>query len=163
VSSRGKVLAGPEGTWCMYGDTAVMRKHAAAMRDQGADLRAMADHLVGQAEQIGWTGRAAEAMRERVRERAAHLRGCASSHDGAADSLEKHLQDVDQTKDAIAEIERKATSLVAEAQTRVASVDAYDDPAGVERRASDEDRQLADFTPPPSGHRDWLTTELPGL
>lgn len=147
----------------MYGDTAVMRKHAAALREQGADIRAMADHLVGQAEQIGWAGRAAEAMRERVRERAAHLRGCASSHDGAADALERHLNDVERTKDAIAEVERKVGSLVSDAQTRVARVDAYDDPEGVERRATDEDRELAAFTPPPSGHRDWLTLELPGL
>ncbi len=147
----------------MYGDTAAMRKHAAALREQGADIRAMADHLVGQAEQIGWAGRAAEAMRERVRERAAQLRGCASSHDGAADALERHLHVVDRTKDAIAEVERKATSLVADAQTRVARVDAYDDPEGVERRATDEDHALAAFTPPPSGHRDWLTLELPGL
>ncbi|MGH3347302.1 MAG: hypothetical protein ACRDO4_09990 [Nocardioides sp.] len=146
----------------MYGDTAVMRKHAAALRDQGADIRAMADHLVGQAEQIGWAGRAAAAMRERVRERAAHLRGCASSHEGAADALEQHLHDVERSKDAIAEVERKAGSLVADAQTRVARVDAYDDPEGVERRASDEDRALAAFTPPPSGHRDWLTIDLPG-
>jgi len=147
----------------MYGDTAAMRKHAAALREQGADIRAMADHLVGQAEQIGWAGRAAEAMRERVRQRAAHLRGCASSHDGTADALERHLHDVDRAKDAIAEVERKATSLVADAQTRVARVDTYDDPEGVERRATDEDRALAAFTPPPSGHRDWLTLELPGL
>jgi len=147
----------------MYGDTAVMRKHAAALREQGTDVRAMADHLVGQAEQISWTGRAAEAMRERVRERAAHLRGCASSHESAADALQQHLHDVDRVKDSIAEVERKATSLVADARTRVARVDAYDDPAGVERRAADEDRALAAFTPPPSGHRDWLTIELPGL
>lgn len=147
----------------MYGDTAVMRRHAAALREQGADIRAMADHLVGQAEQIGWTGRAAEAMRQRVRDRAAQLRSCASSHDGAADALERHLQETDRTKDAIAEIERKATSLIADAQTRVARVEAYDDPSGVERSPSDDDRRLAGFSPPPSGHRDWLTVELPGL
>jgi hypothetical protein len=147
----------------MYGDTTVMRKHAAALRGQGADIRAMADHLVGQAEQIGWAGRAAEAMRERVRERAAHLRGCASTHDGAADALERHLHDVERTKEAIAVVERKVHSLVSDARTRVARIDAYDDPEGVDRRATDEDRALAAFTPPPSGHRAWLTLELPGL
>jgi hypothetical protein len=147
----------------MYGDTTVMRKHAATLREQGADLRAMADHLVGQAEQIGWTGRAAEAMRARVRDRASHLRGCASSHDGAADALEQHLQQVDRTKDSIAEIERRATSLVSDAQTRVARAHAHDDPPGVQRTAGDGDRELAGATLPPSGHRDWLTLELPGL
>jgi hypothetical protein len=147
----------------MYGDTTVMRKHAAALREQGADLRAMADHLVGQAEQIGWSGRAAEAMRSRVRDRASHLRGCASSHDGAADALEQHLQQVDRTKDAIVEIERRATSLVSDAQTRLARLDGLDDPPGVERAATDRDRELAGATLPPPGHRDWLTLELPGL
>ena len=46
----------------MYGDTAVMRRHAATLRDQAADIRAAADLLVGRAEQISWAGRAAEAM-----------------------------------------------------------------------------------------------------
>lgn len=147
----------------MYGDTSVMRKRVSQLREQGTDIRAMADHLVGQADQISWTGRAADAMRERVRDRAAQLRDCASGHEGAADALEQHLQEVDGAKDAIAQVERKATSLVADARTRVARVEAHDDPDGVERRASEEDRQLAAFTPPPSGHRDWLSVELPGL
>jgi hypothetical protein len=147
----------------MYGDTAVMRRHAAALRDQAADIRAAADLLVGRAEQIDWAGRAAEAMRERVRERAAQLRGCASSHEGAADALERHLHEVDRSKDAIAEIERKATSLVTDARTRAARVTSDDDPDGVDRRPSDEDHALLVFKPPPPGHRDWFAVELPGL
>jgi len=31
----------------MYGDTAVMRRRAAALREQAVDLRALADLLVG--------------------------------------------------------------------------------------------------------------------
>jgi len=32
------------------------------------------------------------------------------------------------------------------------------------RRVPDaDDRTLADFTPPPSGHQDWLAVSLPGL
>ncbi len=147
----------------MYGDTSVMRKRASQLRDQGADVRATADHLAGQAEQVTWAGRAADAMRERVRDRAAQLRDCASRHEGAADALEHHLQEVDATVDAIAQVERKAASLVADARTRVARVDSYDDPEGVHRTASDEDQQLVSFSPPPPGHRDWLTVELPGL
>ena len=147
----------------MYGDTGVMRKRVGQLRDQGADIRVMADHLVGQAEQVTWTGRAADAMRERVRARTAQLRDCAAHHEGAADALEHHLQDVDGAKDAIAQIERKAASLVADARTRTARVDSYDDPDGVQRTATEEDQQLASFTPPPAGHRDWLTVELPGL
>ena len=147
----------------MYGDTAVIRRRVSQLREQGTDIRALADHLVGQAEQVTWLGRAADAMRERVHDRAAQLRDCAGRHEGAADALERHLQDVDTTKDAIVQVERRATSLVADARTRVARVETYDDPAGVERQATDEDRALAAFTPPPSGHRDWLTVELPGL
>lgn len=147
----------------MYGDTSVMRKRATQLRDQGADIRATADHLVGRAEQVTWTGRAADAMRERVSDRAAQLRDCASHHEGAADALEQHLQQIDDTVEAIAQIERKASALVADARTRVARIDRYDDPDGVQRTATEEDQQLASFTPPPSGHRDWLTVELPGL
>jgi len=147
----------------MYGDTAVMRKRVSQLREQGANVRATADHLVGQAEQVTWTGRAADAMRERVRDRAAQLRDCASRHEGAADALEDHLQEVDGSVDAIAQIERKASSLVADAHSRIARVDAHDDPDGVQRTATDEDQLLASFSPPPAGHRDWLTVELPGI
>ena len=147
----------------MYGDTAVMRKRVSQLREQGTDIRATAAHLVGRVEQVAWTGRAADAMRERVRDRASQLSDCASRHEGAADALERHLQEVDGSKDAIAEIGRKAASLVADAQTRVARIGAYDGPDDVQRAATDEDQQLASFTPPPPGHRDWLTVELPGL
>ena len=58
----------------MYGDSGVMRKRAAQLREQAGDIRALADHLVAQTEGVAWTGRAADAMRERVRDRAAHLR-----------------------------------------------------------------------------------------
>ncbi len=145
----------------MYGDTEVMRRRVSQLREQGSDIRATADHLVGHAEQISWVGRAADAMRERVRDRAAQLRECAGHHDGAADALELHLQSVADTADTIAQIERTITELVAEARTRVARIGASGDPDGVER--ADADRQLLGFTPPPSGHRDWLSVELPGL
>lgn len=121
----------------MYGDTDVMRRRAAQLREQGDDIRAVADQLVAQTESIGWTGRAAAALRERVRDRAAHLRAAAARHDGAADSLEKHLLEVDRLKDAIADLERHAGVLAA-------------------------DEVAASFAPPPPGHKDWLTVSLPG-
>jgi hypothetical protein len=124
----------------MYGDTDVMRRRAAQLREQGVDIRAMADRLVAQTEGIGWTGRAAESLSERMRERAAHLRDVAVRHDGAAESLEAHLHEVDRLKDGIAATERKADVLVAET------------PSG-----------QGAFTPPPPGHKDWLAVELPGL
>lgn len=147
----------------MYGDTSVMRRRASQLRDQGADIRATADLLVGRAEQVTWTGRAADAMRERVGDRAARLRDCASHHEGAADALEQHLREVDGTQEAIAQIERRASTLVADARTRVARIDSVDDPDGAQRTASEEDQVLASFSPPPTGHRDWLTVDLPGL
>jgi hypothetical protein len=127
----------------MYGDTTAARRRVAQLREQGGDIRAMADRLVAQAESVPWTGRAAESMRARIKERAAHLRTAAGHHDTAADSLARHLTEVDTLKDAIETIERKASTLTEDAQP--------------------EDAALASFVPPPSGHKDWLTVELPGL
>jgi hypothetical protein len=122
----------------MYGDTLVMRKRAAQLREQGEDIRAMAEQLVTRSDEVVWSGRAADAMRERVRDRAAHLREAANAHDTAAASLEKHLAECDRLGEAIAGNERRAASLL-------------------------EDRAVPAFSPPPSGHKDWLTVELPGL
>ncbi|MEJ7834263.1 MAG: hypothetical protein WKF79_15220, partial [Nocardioides sp.] len=79
----------------MYGDTGVMRKRVAQLREQGVDIRSLADQLVSQTESIGWSGRAADSMRERIKERASHLRAAAGQHETAADALDKHLQSVD--------------------------------------------------------------------
>jgi len=122
----------------MYGDTSVMRRHAGRLREQGAEIRAMADHLVAQAEAVSWAGRAGDAMRERIRERAARLREAADRHDVAADTLETHTQLVEELKDSIDENERRATALL-------------------------EDGALPRFEPPPSGHKDWLAVTLPGI
>ncbi|HWM74162.1 MAG TPA: hypothetical protein VNQ53_10505 [Nocardioides sp.] len=148
----------------MYGDSDVMRRRADQLREQAVDLRALADQLVAQTEGIGWTGRAATSMQERVRERASHLRDAAAQHDTAADSLDRHVQEVDTIKDAITHTERKATTLVADARTRVAQIDAANETEpDVQRVPDPDDRTLAEFSPPPSGHKDWLTVSLPGL
>ena len=123
----------------MYGDTSVMRKRAAELREQGVDIAATADGLVAQADGISWTGRAADAMRTRVRERAAHLKEASALHESAADTLGSHLAEVDRLKEAITEIEQKADSLLTDAET----------PVG--------------FVPPERGHKDWLGVSLPGL
>jgi hypothetical protein len=133
----------------MYGDTLVMRRRAAQLREQGDDIRALAEQLVARSDQIEWSGRAADAMRDRVRQRAAHLRETAHSHDIAAGSLEQHLAECDRLGEAIAGVERRASSLVADTRDRAGS--------------TPEDRELAAFIPPPPGHRDWLDLELPGL
>ncbi|MDF1605262.1 hypothetical protein [Nocardioides sp. YIM 152315] len=118
----------------MYGDTEVMHRRALELREQGVDLRALADRLVASTEGVGWTGRAAAALDERIRVRAAHLREVAGRHDDAAEALDAHLVEVDRLKETIADIERRA-GLLADANTAT----------------------------PPSGHRDWLTLDLPGL
>ncbi|MFC7497052.1 MULTISPECIES: hypothetical protein [unclassified Nocardioides] len=119
----------------MYGDIEVMRRRALELREQGVDLRALADRLVVSTEAVGWTGRAAAALDERIRARAGHLREVAGRHDDAAEALDGHLVAVDDLKEAIADAERRA------------------------RRALPSDGDTA--TPPP-GHRDWLTHEPPG-
>lgn len=156
----------------MYGDTDVLRRRVDELREQAVDVRALADRLVAQTESIGWTGRAAESMRLRVTERATHLRGAAAQHESAADVLDHHLQEVERAADEIAAIEQRVEALVADARTRVARIAAtaeasYDDKAPGEPRvrieADPDDLALTRFEAPPSGHRDWLDVELPGL
>lgn len=121
----------------MYGDSDVMRKHGGRLREQGEAIRALADHLVTQAEAVTWEGRAGDAMRERIRERATRLREAAERHDTAATTLDTHTQLVEELKDSIAETERRATALL-------------------------EDGALPRFEPPAPGHKDWLAVTLPG-
>jgi len=122
----------------MYGDTDVMRKHSGRLREQGTEIRALADQLVAQAEAVSWPGRAGDAMRERIRERATRLREAADRHDTAADTFDTHIQLVDELKDSIAETERRATALL-------------------------DDGALPRFEPPAPGHKDWLAVTLPGV
>lgn len=114
----------------MYGDTDVMRMHAGRLREQGIDLRVLADRLVAQTEGAGWAGRAADALAERIRERAAHLREVAARHDDAAQAMDAHRLEVDRLKDAIAGAEHRAAEAA--------------DPGDL----------------PPSGHKDWLAVDL---
>ena len=137
----------------MYGDTAAGRKRVAQLRDQAGDVRALAARLVSQAEAVPWHGKAAEAMRERIRERAGHLRAAAAQHDTAAESLSAHVTEVDRLKEAIDLRSHKASTLVEDARTRASEGTAADD----------VDTVLVAVDPPPAGHRDWLTVELPGL
>jgi len=148
----------------MYGDTLVMRRRAAQLREQGEDVRAMAEQLVSQSDEVAWTGRAAAAMRRRVRDRAAHLREAANAHDTAAASLEKHLSECDRLTESIAGMERRASSLVADARARIARIQSSgSDHDGVRATPTREDQALAEFSPPPPGHKDWLDVEMPGV
>ncbi len=142
----------------MYGDSAASRKRVAQLREQGGDIRAAADRLVAQAESVPWHGRAAEAMRTRIKERANHLRVAADHHETAADSLARHLTEVDARKETIEATRHRAESLTSDAASRIAALDPE---SGAQ--PADEDAVLAAFTPPPAGHKDWLSVELPGL
>ena len=139
----------------MYGDTAAGRRRVAQLREQGGDIRALAARLVSQAEAVPWHGKAAEAMRERIKERASHLRAAATHHETAADSLARHLGEVDTLKEAIDTRSHKATTLVEDARTRASRSE------GAQPDAADA--ALLAFDPPPAGHKDWLTIDLPGL
>jgi uncharacterized protein YhaN len=142
----------------MYGDTAAGRRRVAQLREQGGDIRALAARLVAQAEAVPWHGKAADAMRERIKERADHLRTAAGHHETAADSLARHLQEVDTLKEAIDVRAHKAATLVEDARTRASEA------AGAGGAEADPaEAALLDFDPPPAGHKDWLTVTLPGL
>lgn len=119
----------------MYGDTDVMRHRADRLREQAGDIRATADALVARAEGVAWSGRAAEAMRNRIKERAVSLRSAADRHETAADALEKHLVEVERRQETIAANQRRAAVLRA-------------------------DGQLTDRTLPEPGHKEWLEVEL---
>lgn len=140
----------------MYGDSATGRKRVAQLREQSGDIRALAQRLVSQAEAVPWHGKAADAMRERIKDRANHLRTAAAHHETAADSLARHLVEVDSLKEAIETRAHKATSLVEDARTRAAEADPATTP-------DDAEAALLAFDPPPAGHKDWLTVDLPGL
>lgn len=148
----------------MYGDSEIIRRRATQLRDQGADVRALADELVARVESLGWTGRAADAMRERVTERAGHLRVAAERHTGAADALADHAESVDAVREEIATAEARVGALAADAHARIAAIARRNESGdGPQVMPDPLDEALAAFTPPPSGHRDWLAVDVPGL
>jgi len=143
----------------MYGDSTVIRALATDLREQAADIVAEADALVGQADECAWSGRAADAMRRRSRERAAALRRSAWRHRDAAEALERHAAEIDRVKDLITAMEKKALGLVTAARDRLGDL-----VEGARELVGDRADDLLDrFVPPPSGHRDWLDVDLPGL
>ncbi|MFT4083806.1 MAG: hypothetical protein QM638_14585 [Nocardioides sp.] len=119
----------------MYGEGEVIRRRVTQLREQATDLRGAADRLVARAEAVPWHGRAAEAMRARITERAVVLRAVAERHETAAEALARHEHEVASRKELIEETEKRAESLRAEGG-------------------------LSDVTAPPPGHRDWLEVEL---
>ena len=74
----------------MYGDTTVIRALARGLREQGQEILAEADALVGRAEAVPWAGLAADAMRRLARDHAGGLRTCAGLHEGDTDGGSGH-------------------------------------------------------------------------
>lgn len=148
----------------MYGDTELIRRRVAALRDQGADVRALADELVARVEGLSWSGRAAEAMQQRIGDRARHLRTAADRHVSTADALADHAEAVDLAADEIAATQARVSALVADARARVEEVAVRNERHGGAGLLPDpRDEALAAFVPPPPGHRDWLSVDVPGL
>jgi hypothetical protein len=150
----------------MYGDTTVIRGLARRLRDQGADIRAEADSLVGRAEAVPWSGLAADAMRSLARAHAGDLRSCADLHSEAADALDHHAREVDRLEDLIASIERRVHGLldgalhaaghaVGHALGGLTHVLSHVAPDPLEHWAQH-------FVPPPHGSREWLDVHVPG-
>ena len=145
----------------MYGDTDVMRRHAAQLREQGTDIRAMADQLVAQTEAVDWSGRAADAMRERIRERATHLRDVRRPARHRRRPLERHLTEVDELKDSIAE-SRAHGPRWSPTPAPASPGRRHDDPDRRHAEPDDDDRAARRFEPPPPGHKDWLAVDPAG-
>ena len=140
----------------MYGDTEAIRALATTIRGHAAAISAEADVLLVRAETTPWEGLAADAMRFRVRAQVVALRHTARLHEDAATALERHADAVDRVKALIAAIERTVMDLVSAAKDRLGGLIDAVTPDAV-------DELLARFVPPPSGHRDWLTVDLPHL
>jgi hypothetical protein len=146
----------------MYGDTLVIRRLAAELREQAADIRAEADKLVAGTDAVGWLGQAGDALRERVRGRALELRRSATLHDDAADAIDRHAREVERLQRLIAEIEHRVRRLVDAARDGLAELGGAVG-SGLRHLLPDADTWLADFDPPPPGSRRWLEVEVPGL
>ena len=148
----------------MYGDTGVIRRLANRMSEQGTEIRGDADQLVKASQLVVWEGRAAQAMRERMAERAVALRTTADEHDDAAQALRHHADEVDRLKELIREIANRVRGLIEGAKSRLA--DLADKALDLIKKVTPDpiDEMLSTFQPPPEGHKDWLDVpdQLPG-
>ena len=141
----------------MYGDTTVILALARRLREQGDEIRAEADSLVGHVDAVRWAGLAADAMRGLAREHAADLRVCARLHADAADALDRHAREVDRVEELIARMEHRALGALESAGHAL---------GGLAHALSDDvpdplEHWAQHFVPPPHGSREWLSVHLP--
>jgi len=136
------------------GDPDVVRRRAGDLRDAAVEVRVRADELVSRTDALPWSGRAAGAMRSRVTERASRMREAAAGFEVAGEALAAHAAAVDAARETITHRQRRARTLVEDAQERLARVAPGSDPEPA-------DVALAAADLPPAGHRAWLTFELP--
>lgn len=124
----------------MDGETTVIRRRAAELRERAMEIRTEADRLVARTDAAGWLGQAGDALHHRVRERSVALRRTAGRHEDAADALERHAREVDRVQALIEAIERRAHRLLASAGGWFGHLDL-----------------------PAPGSVGWLHVEVPGL
>ena len=142
----------------MYGDTTAIRALAARLREQGLEIRAEADTLVGRAEAVSWSGLAADTMRLMSRQHAGELRTCAALHEEAAEALDRHAREVEHLQDLIAAVERRVTHLLASAAGGLGGLVRHLTGHAVPDRVG---HWLAHFDPPPHGSKAWLDVHVP--
>jgi hypothetical protein len=134
------------------------------MSEQGTEIRGDADQLVKASQLVVWDGRAAQAMRERMAERAVALRKSADEHDDGAQAMRHHADEVDRLKDLIRDIANRVRGLIEGAKSRLA--DLADKALDLIKKVTPDpiDEMLSSFQPPPEGHKDWLDVpdQLPG-
>lgn len=126
----------------MTPDTGAIRALASGLRDQSEEVRREAGRLVALLDGAHWTGRAADAARQRARERAGDLAATAALHDRAGDALLRHAREVEDRLALIARAERRAVEALR---------DLADGPVG-----------WPDRWPSP-GSPDWLDADLGSL
>ena len=102
----------------MYGDMNRLRARAAALRQNGDEMRARARSLLAQAESMTWSSNAGDIFRDRIRVIALDLGSQAQFLDDTAAALELHARTVDGVKAAIT----NAQKWVSDAWSRAAHI-----------------------------------------
>ncbi len=147
----------------VYGEPRKIRDVAERLAVRAEELRARARELQARSETVAWVSVAADRMRQRARDRRDELLAVAEAYDEAAQRVRAHADRVQHLLDLIADIEKQAHAIMAEALDRATgAVDAVLGGIKAALSSADEsDRVIAQTATPPPGHRDWL--QMPDL